>query len=181
MEVYRKTRKAWNVPFHAHALTFSVRHRLPWLALPGAAEAFLSCLDRARHDSGFDLWAYVVLPEHVHVVLHPAAEVYRMEEIASAIKTPSAKEILRLYPDLREECRRVRKGRRDEFAFWQVGGGYDRNLFSAREAWEKIHYAHDNPVRRGLVEDPCDYPWSSLPAYRGQHPSIPVDPCDWEA
>lgn len=102
-----------------------------------------------------------------------------MSAIATEIKSPVAKALFRLYPELREECRIVRKGRRDEFAFWEVGGGYDRNLFTAHEAWEKIHYTHDNPLRRGLVEDLWDYPWSSFGAYLGSETFIPVDLCLW--
>ena len=106
------------MPYHAHALTFSVRHRRPWLALPGAADAFLRALDAARHQVGFELWAYVVMPEHVHLVLHPPDEAYDMARVQTAIKKPAAKAIFRLHPDLRDECRVVRKGRPDEFHFW---------------------------------------------------------------
>jgi len=45
--------------------------------------------------------------------------------------------------------------------FWQQGGGYDRNILSRKELWEKIDYIHANPVRRGLCEHPADWKWSS--------------------
>jgi putative transposase len=45
--------------------------------------------------------------------------------------------------------------------FWQRGGGYDRNLRSDRDIYEKIRYVHLNPVRRGLAKDAGDWPWSS--------------------
>ncbi|RYG24968.1 hypothetical protein EON82_08850 [bacterium] len=176
---YRRTRKAWNVPHQAHALTFSVSERRPFLLLAGAADAFLNALDEARHELRFELWAYVVMPEHVHLVLNPTQESYTMESILSGIKKRSAKAIFRIHPQVREACRVVRLKRNDEFRFWMVGGGYDRNLYSAQEAWEKIHYAHDNPVRRGLCEDPREYLWSSLRAYRGEQTTIAVDPCPW--
>jgi putative transposase len=175
---YRKTRKAWSIPHHAHALTFSVRGRRPWLQLPGAAEAFLLALDAARVECDFELWAYVVMPEHVHIVLCPRQETYSMSAILTAIKSPSAKAILRLHPELREQGRIVRKSR-TEVAFWEVGGGYDRNLFTAKEAWEKIHYTHANPIKRGLAADLFEYPWSSIGAYHDLPSPIPVDFCQW--
>ena len=147
------------------------------LALPGTAKAFLRRLDEARGECGFELWAYVVMPEHVHLVICPQEETYSMAAILTEVKSPAAKSILRLHPSLRDECRIARKARRDEFALWEVGGGYDRNLFTVREAWEKIRYAHANPVRRGLVEDPFDYPWSSFGAYHERETPIPVDLC----
>ena len=39
--------------------------------------------------------------------------------------------------------------------------GYDRNLFSRKKIIEKIVYIHDNPIRKGLVENPEDWVWSS--------------------
>ncbi|GAG42538.1 unnamed protein product, partial [marine sediment metagenome] len=56
--------------------------------------------------------------------------------------------------------------------FWQPGGGYDRNLWTVGRIHEKIHYVHANPVRRGLVERPDHWPWSSCRAwmYEGDEP-----------
>ena len=101
-----------------------------------------------------------------------------MSAILTAIKSPSAKAILRLHPELREQGRIVRKSR-TEVAFWEVGGGYDRNLFTAKEAWEKIHYTHANPIKRGLAADLFEYPWSSIGAYHDLPSPIPVDFCQW--
>ena len=49
--------------------------------------------------------------------------------------------------------------------FWLPGGGYDRNIWTAEELHQKIAYMHANPVRRGLVEDLGDWPWSSWRAW----------------
>ena len=135
----RVRKRVYNVPHHAHAFTFSVYRRRPHLMLPGAAEIVLEHLDVARRKLHFEVWAYVVMPEHVHVVLRPLEEVYSMAAINKAIKSPSAQAIFDRYPHLRAECRVGA----DEFRFRQAGGGYDRNLFTARVAWMEIHYVHD--------------------------------------
>lgn len=51
--------------------------------------------------------------------------------------------------------------------FWLAGGGYDRNPRCDDELWEKVEYCHNNPVTRGLVARPTDYPWSSAMWYAG--------------
>ncbi len=145
------------------------------------AGAFLRTVDLASQELRFEVWAYVVMPEHIHLVIHPVEEVYDMAAIQYAIKKRSAQAIFELHPGLREECRVARKGRRDEFRFWQAGGGYDRNLSTARAAWAEIRYVHNNPVRRGLCESFAEWEWSSARAYLDEPLAtpIPVDLCDW--
>lgn len=172
---HRKRRKSHNTPHHAHALTFSVYRRRPYLSLPGVAEAFLLRLDAARRRHRFEIWAYCVMPDHVHVVIHPSEEVYSMATILKAIKSPSAMDFFEQHPELREEFR----AGPNEFRFWQAGGGYDRNLFTARATWAEIRYVHNNPVRKGLCESFLEWPWSSAPAYHGEATTIPVDVCLW--
>ncbi len=62
--------------------------------------------------------------------------------------------------------------------FWQVGGGYDRNIISQKEMEEKIEYIHQNPVRRGLVKRATDWMWSSANWYADDRRSgkIVIDP-----
>lgn len=176
---HRERRKAYSTPHHAHALNFSVYRGRPYLLLLGVAEAFLRTVDAATQELGFEVWAYVVMPEHVHLVIHPTEEVYDMAAIQYALKKRSAQAIFALHPALREECRVPRKGRRDEFRFWQAGGGYDRNLYTARTTWAEIRYVHNNPVRRSLCESFLEWEWSSARAYEGGETPIPVDLCDW--
>ena len=113
----RKKRRAYDTPHHAHALTFSVVRR-PHPLLPGVAEALLAVLDAARRRLDFERWAFVVMPEHAHVVLRPRQEVYSMADINRTMESPSAQAIFALHPRLREGCRIERRDRPDEFRFW---------------------------------------------------------------
>lgn len=175
----RKRRKSYDTPHHAHALNFSVYRRRPHLMLSGVVEAFLRTVDLASQELGFEVWAYVVMPEHVHLVIHPVEEAYDMAAIQYAVKRRSAQAIFALHPGLREECRVPKRGRRDEFRLWQACGGYDQNFFTARATWAEIRYVHNNPVRRGLCESSLEWAWSSARAYAGGETPIPVDLCDW--
>jgi len=52
--------------------------------------------------------------------------------------------------------------------FWQRGGGYDRNARDERALGAMIEYIHANPVRRGLVREAAERPWSSAQWYDGR-------------
>jgi putative transposase len=54
---------------------------------------------------------------------------------------------------------------------WQRGG-YDMNLWSEKKVLKKLNYVHNNPVRRGLVTHPGDWPWSSWRFYYLEDRSI---------
>jgi putative transposase len=63
--------------------------------------------------------------------------------------------------------------------FWQRRY-YDFNISSPEKFTEKLQYNHANPIHRGLVSSPDDYPWSSFNHYAtGEPPSrrnrIPMD------
>src|SRR5262249_17301291 len=56
---------------------------------------------------------------------------------------------------------------RVERLFWQSGGGFVRNIVEPRTLMAMIDCIHMNPVRRGLVERPTDWKWSSAGWYAG--------------
>ena len=111
-----------------------------------------------RTHLGFALFAWVIMPEHVHLLVRPSPPEITVPRILMGIKRPVATEILAN----QRAC-----GADSQARFWQPGGGYDRNIFSNEELIEKINYIHQNPVRRGLVDRPEDWVWSSARAYAG--------------
>jgi len=167
---HRKRCKRYDIPGHAHYLTFSCYRRQPLLARDPPREWLMEAIAKARQEAGFDLWAYVVMPEHAHLVVWPHAGV-RISDILRVVKLPVAKRVLvwaqRHDMDLLEAMRHGGLGRTLAYRFWQRGGGYDRNLRSASDVHEKIAYVHANPVRRGLVVRPQDWPWSSWRQWHG--------------
>ena len=90
---------------HLHFVTFSCHDRRPYLSTHDAKKLFEDALERMRIRYDFLVVAYVVMPEHVHVVLNPLEEVYSMAAINKAIKSPAATDAFEMYPHLREECR----------------------------------------------------------------------------
>jgi putative transposase len=168
---FRHQRRSWNEAGHAHELTFSCYDRLPLLGRDRSRRWLIHALDAARREHAFELWAYVVMPEHVHVLLLPRRDDYRIDQILKSIKQSVARKAMRFLRDSapawldRLAVRRF--DGRVEHRFWERGGGYDRNITSARTAWFSVDYLHNNPVRRGLVERATDWAWSSARWYAG--------------
>jgi putative transposase len=184
MEPKHKLRKVYNAPGHAHELTFSCYRRLPLLGHDVVRAIFLSNLDKTRLKWNFHVWAYVLMPEHVHLMSYPRDEPYDISRILLAIKKPVAFQALkRLEIHHPHTFRRLQVPRSDggiERRFWEAGGGYDRNVHSGEAAWKMIAYIHRNPVRRELVGSPEDWKWSSAAFYAGRDPfGFVPDRCEW--
>ena len=169
MSLHRKTCRRYDIPGEAHFLTFSCFRRLPLLNYDRSRNWFLAALRLGQEQSQFDLWAYVVMPEHVHLVLLPLGET-KVSNILSTIKqSPSKQAICWLRqnaPEYLPQLQDHQPNGKQHHRFWQRGGGYDRNLRSVRDIHEKIAYVHDNPVRRGMVEQAVAWRWSSAAAWQ---------------
>lgn len=167
----RKTRRSYNTAGHGRALTFSCHRRMPLLAADRSRGWLLDSLVRARAKMGFELWAYVIMPEHVHLFLRPFSESAEIAPILKAIKQGVARKATNYlrsnHPKWLERLAVRRPTGRIEHRFWQQGGGYDRNIITDKAARAVIDYIHHNPVNRGLVERPTDWTWSSARWFAG--------------
>ena len=163
-DTHRKTRKSFDTPGDSHFLTFSTFKRLPLLTKDRSCKWVVDAISLSRTRNPFDLWAWVIMPEHVHLVLYPR-EGTKIASILKTLKQSSSKrainwlklnaaEYLSTIEDIQPNGKRA-------YRIWQRGGGYDRNLRSVRDIHEKIAYTHQNPVSRGLVPRPLDFQWSS--------------------
>ena len=130
-----------------HFLTFSCYHRQPKLATAYASTVFTDALERVRQDYGLCVYGYVIMPEHVHLLVNEPER----STLSQAIKS------------LKQGVARHLALRAEE-PFWQARY-YDFNVWSERKFLEKLRYLHRNPVSRGLVSKPEDWPWSSFRHY----------------
>ena len=172
-------RKSWDTPWTAHALTFSCFARQAFFRGRQSPRWFLEVLDEARVKTPFDLWAFVIMPEHVHLLILPHDGVL-VRSILAAVKQPMTRRVLNWVeknnPGFLSRMADRQPSGKTAYRFWQRGGGYDRNMRSTREVHEKARYIHNNPVRRGLVERAEDWPWSSARAWEtGTDQSIRLD------
>ena len=82
---YKRCRR-YNDPGDAHALTFSCFHRQAFLSRDRSRQWLVDAVELARGKHEFDLWAYVVMPEHVRLLLWPRQASYDMSKILTTIK-----------------------------------------------------------------------------------------------
>ena len=116
-----------------HFLTFSCYHRQPKFTNASACETFVDALERGRQNYNLCVYGYIVMPEHVHLLVNEPER----STLAQAIKS------------LKQGVAR-RLALRAEDSFWQARY-YDFNVWSEKKFVEKLRYIHRNPVRRGLV------------------------------
>jgi putative transposase len=168
-----KRRVRYNEPGQPRELTFSCYHRYPFLMRDRTREWLCDALAESATKFGFQLWAYVIMPEHVHLLVYPGDVPERMSDFLRGVKEPVARKALAYLVDNAAEWLprlTVREGPRVRRRFWQPGGGYDRNITSMEALRAMIDYIPANPVRRGLVARPEDWEWSSARWFAGLRP-----------
>ena len=165
MAMHRRSLKRVETPGHARFLTWSCYHRLPLFRNDRIKIAFVEQIRLARQRLGFHLYGWVIMPEHVHLLIMPNPPQVTVTRVLHAVKRPFASRVLERWRELEAPILSQITDRRGREHFWQSGGGYDRNIFSAQELYEKLDYLHDNPRRRGLVQHASEWPWSSLRWY----------------
>jgi putative transposase len=174
----RRHRRPCNEPGHAHELTFSCYRRYPFLKAERTRQWLVEAIDDARQEWRFDLWAFVFMPEHAHLIVRPRDPVADIEDILKAIKAPVGRRALAYLesndPSWLARLTR-RRGEKTERLFWMSGGGYDRNVIKPPTLMKMVDYVHENPIRRGLVERVEDWPWSSAAWFLGlgESPLVP--------
>ena len=161
------TPKHYTEEAHAHYLTFSCYQHAKLFMDEYLYSLFLQHLDRAHKRNLFKLFGFVVMPNHAHLLIHPEKNT-SISTILKAIKQPFSHHALNYikvcWPEIYRDLF-VKKGERMIRVFWQAGGGYDRNIFSAAVFNHTMEYMHLNPVRKNLVTSPGDWKWSSAAFY----------------
>lgn len=134
-------------------------------------------MEQARRHLDFEIWVYVIMPEHVHLLIYPNDPDYEVRRILAALKRPvsiAARDHL-IATNQRAWLTKlsVVYPSRRVFRFWQPGGGYDRNVFKKYKLRQIVDYVHANPVRRGLVETSTEWRWSSAGFWEGKS-NVPI-------
>lgn len=185
---HRKRMRRREDPLGVRFLTFSCHRRLPALGVESVAERFLEALARCRIEHGLALYAWVIMPEHVHLLAAPGRRdggegrplnIVALSDTLRSVKMSVSKRCLPMLAKstLGDQLRDSDGSPR----LWQAGGGFDRNVRSLAEFCREVRYIHRNPVERGLVERPEDYRWSSVRWWSGLRngpwgPELECDP-----
>ena len=169
----RRTMKRWETPGQARYLTFSCYRRLPLFHSDKIKDAFAERLAKVVDELEFDLYAWVIMPEHVHLLLLADPQRLMVKQITHRLKSRFAQNVIARWRELDAPILARITTPKGAFRFWQDGGGYDRNIVTPRRIVQKIQYIHNNPVARNLVRRPTDWRWSSARWYEGDRESGP--------
>ncbi|MEW6050899.1 MAG: transposase [Candidatus Zixiibacteriota bacterium] len=154
----------------ARFVTFSCYNRQQLLTNLVARETVLAELSRLRGVYRIRLLGYVIMPEHVHLVLLPPDDL-RLGPTIGVFKTRSAHTILSWMRSDPQHAWWIQRRASGGAAVWERRC-YDHNCRTPEIVIEKIKYCHDNPVKRGLADRPEDWQWSSCRWYLGQREGV---------
>jgi putative transposase len=135
-------------------------HRTRMNGAPGR-DLFLNILEETRRKYKFAVHGYVVMPEHFHLLM-TEPEIADPSVVMKVLKERFSRQINRK----RKQAHAGQCKLWEDFAtaVWQKRF-YDFNVWSERKRVEKLRYMHRNPVKRGLVESPEQWMWSSFCSY----------------
>jgi len=148
-----------------HFITCSCYRRLPFFASERRRDVFLNVLREVRDRYDFALLGYVVMPEHVHLLISEPN--FGTPSVVMQVLKQRVSRTLRKRP--RSASASQMRLWNDELlttypCFWQHRF-YDFNVWSFHKKNEKLNYMHFNPVRRGLVHHPKLWLWSGYRHY----------------
>jgi|SRR5271156_152149 len=132
--------KRYHQTGHSHFITFSCARKRNLLGTIEARNRFVEILEQTRQKYLFGINGYVVMPNHVHLL------------ISEPETAPLSLAVQILKQRFSRTC--------TEDYVWEPRY-YDFNIFTTRKRIEKLRYIHRNPITRGLVEDPGEWKWSS--------------------
>lgn len=138
-----------------HYITFSCHGRRPLLGTALRRDLFLTILEETRVKYRFVVHGYVVMPEHIHLLI-----------TEPDIGDPSV--VMKV---LKERFSRRLHRESGPGHVWQKRF-YDFNVWTERKRIEKLRYIHRNPVKRGLVTEPDQWKWSSFRSYAYGEPGL---------
>jgi putative transposase len=159
-----------------HFVTFSCYRRRPLLGTARARDRFVHILDQVRSKRKFLLFGFVVMPEHVHLLMSEPSE-SNPSKALQVLKQQVSRSLRKKRKRAPERQLKLKFAamETEEKHFWQRRF-YDFNVWSEQKFKEKLVYMHGNPVKRGLVLHPRDWPWSSWQHYAlGEKGLIRID------
>ena len=149
---------------HLHFITCSCYRRLPLFSSVRSKNLFVKILGDVRDRYGFSLVGYVVMPEHIHLLISEPAK-GTPSTIMQVLKQRVSRQLRRkTRASTRQLKLRFQSSDHSSPQFWQPRF-YDFNVWSQKKFVEKLQYMHMNPLKRKLVVHPKDWPWSSFSFY----------------
>ena len=155
-------------PNVVHYLTFVSFQRVKVFGSDQICQFFIDAIRETREKHPFKLVAYVIMPDHVHLIVNPLTP--EIETIGKEIKGRSGHKSIKWLKEeghlisLEKLKRRIPGKRNHSYSIWQEKVK-SVDLKSEKFVQQKVNYIHMNPVRAGLCDHPAKWRWSSYHAY----------------
>ena len=172
-----RTRYKIYEPTHPHLVTCTILHWLPIFTRQESVDIILNSLKFLQKQDNLKLHAYVILENHLHMVLRSDD----LQKSMESFKKFTAREILKLLQ--RENAKTIldqfafyKKAHRKEKTYQVWEEGYQPKLIQSEAMLKvKIDYIHYNPVKRGYVDSAVHWRYSSARDYEGGYGLIEID------
>ena len=168
-----------------HFLTFQVVYWMDVFSRKAYRDLFLESLAYCRLHKSLDIYGYVIMTNHIHLLLRSAED-----DLSGAIrdlKKFTSKAIVEAINDDRESRSEwilrllanaaQRQNKEGKYQFW-THENHAELVYSNSFIEQKLAYIHENPVREGFVEKPEDYLYSSARNYAELDALIEIDKID---
>jgi REP-associated tyrosine transposase len=165
-----------------HFVTSTVVEWLPLFTNPDIVEIVFESLRFMQRERGLVIYAYVILENHIHMI----ASCSDLSKSMKEFKSFTATQIIDYLEDRKSSgmlgmLRRAKLPHKtgSKHQVWQEGSHPE--LISSLEIMrQKVEYIHNNPVKRGYVDEPAHWRYSSARNYAGEKGIIDVQTEWWE-
>jgi len=156
-------------PTHPHFITCTVLHWIPLFTNQESVAIIFSSLKHLQESDNMKIYSYVILENHLHLIA-------RSNDISKSMhkfKSFTAKELLKLLQQknittILEQLAFYKKAHKmqTEYQVWQEGI-HAKLINSESMMIEKINYIHNNPLKRGYVDEASHWRYSNARDYEG--------------
>ena len=162
---------------YPYFVTFTVVEWLPIFSDPEIVTIVLDSLRFLRREREAKILAYVIMENHLHLIL----SVPGIGKLIKEFKSFTARKIIDLYEERKSmgnlwKLKRAKLPHktRSTFQVWQEGS-HPEQIDNDEMLAQKIEYIHHNPVKRGYVDEPEDWRYSSARDYDGKKGILEID------
>ena len=150
-------------------LTSVTKDRLPAFRTDAIKVIVCAALDEARRSGGFALYAYVIMPDHLHVITDSVLSIARTLQFINGITGRRIIDYLKQhnYEASLKKLRHQVRARHYSYSLWDHHPD-GRLLLLENMLMQRVHYTHQNARRAGLVSRDEDYRWSSMRCWNGK-------------
>jgi len=143
-------------------LTSVSKNRLPVFRTDAIKEVACKAVDEAHNSGGFALYAYVIMPDHLHLITDSKLTTSNTARYVNGIVARRVLDYLKTkgFQSSLEKLRHETWENQHKYSLWDKHPN-TRLLWNEEMLMQRVHYTHQNPVRAGLVERAEDYFWSS--------------------